>query len=353
MWRSTTGVNTRTLFCLCRNRIIDTKYYLNKTNMKRFIYGALAFAAIVACNKDVEVKLQTQAAITFDDSFVEIKTRAAADPSITTASINAFDVWGYVDNATVVLDAERVTKSTDGWSYEDLQYWTPNKKYYFYAIAPVDDANIVVNTATADEYGLGTVTFTNVDGKTDLIYANKMVTTGDDVINKDPGKVNLQFAHQLAKVKFTFTNAFPTENTKVVVKNIKMVAPAKGTVTLAEREWAVEANSTVTLDFGHVNKGAKLENTEAGECDYELLTIPSDANRAYKITFTVELYYGDSDEPAHTDNKEITLTGQALKIGKNYNFTAAISAENLELRPIEFDVIEVEGWVEDNAKVLE
>ena len=45
-------------------------------------------------------------------------------------------------------------------------------------------------------------------------------------------------------------------------------------------------------------------------------------------------------------------TGQALKIGKNYNITASINAENLELIPIEFDVIEVKEWVPDTALEL-
>ena len=323
--------------------------------MKKSIIGILALAAMVACNNDVELNRQEPSLITFENSFVEIKTRTAVDPSITTASIDAFDVWGYVDNADAgILEAERVSRQSDNtWTYEDLQYWTPNHNYYFYAIAPVDDSNIVVNTATADEYGLGTVTFTNIDGTTDLIYANKMVTTGDDVINNDPGKVELQFAHQLAKVKFTFTNGFPNENTKVVVKDIKMVAPAKGTVALASRTWTIESDNTVTLDFGDVEAGAKLESTASGESGTELLTIPCDENRAYTITFTVEIYHGDYEKPAHTDNKEIILTGQALRIGKNYNFKATIDAENLELLPIEFDVIEVEDWVKDTAKNLE
>lgn len=322
--------------------------------MKKIFYGALALAAIVACNKDVEVKQETPAAITFDNSFVEIKTRAAADPSITTASIDAFDVWAYMDNtAAVVLDAERVTKGADGWSYENLQYWTANHSYYFGAIAPVDNENIKVDTATADEYGLGKVTFTNVDGTVDLIYASKKVVTGADVLYNDPGKVHLQFAHQLAKVKFTFTNGFTNKNTKVVVKDIKMVAPASGYVELATGKWWAETNSTVALAFGDVNAGAQLEINETAECDNERLTIPCDENRTYTITFTVELYHGTYDVPAYSEQKEITITGQALKIGKNYNFTATINAENLDLLPIEFDVIEVNEWVEDTAKELE
>lgn len=314
--------------------------------MKRSIISVLALTAIVACNKNIDC--QTPSPITFDNSFVEIKTRAAEDPSITTATIDAFDAWAYMGkNFDKILDAERVTRQGDNtWSYQNLQYWTPNHTYYFNAIAPVDDRNIVVDTSKADEYGLGTVTFTNVDGATDLLYANKVLTTGPDVLYNDPGKIHLQFAHQLAKVKFTFTNGFPNENTKVVVKDIRMTVPAKGTVKLSERAWTVESAANVELDFGDANAGAPIGFAESEECDYQRLTIPCDENRSYAITFTVELYHGTYDQPAYTKEQEVTMTGHALKIGKNYNLRATLGADNLDLLPIEFDVLEVAQWDE-------
>ena len=319
--------------------------------MKKIFYGVLALAAVVACSRDLNVKQEASSPITFDNSFVEIKTRAAVDPSITTQNINAFDVWAYMDNkAAVVLEAERVTKGDNGWSYEHLQYWTPNHSYYFGAIAPVDNPNIVVDTNSADEYGLGKVTFTNTDGTVDLIYASKKVVTGSDVLYNDPGKVHLQFAHQLAKIKFTFKNAFLNENNKVVIKDIKMVAPLKGEVKLSTGVWMAETNGTVELDFGDVEAGQQIEINKSGESDYERLTIPCDENRSYVITFTVELYHGTYATPAYTATKEVTLSDQAFQIGKNYNLKATINAENLELLPIEFDVIEVDEWVEDTAK---
>ena len=89
------------------------------------------------------------------------------------------------------------------------------------------------------------MTFTNTDGTVDLIYASKKVVTGSDVLYNDPGKVHLQFAHQLAKIKFTFKNAFLNENNKVVIKDIKMVAPLKGEVKLSTGVWMAETNGTV------------------------------------------------------------------------------------------------------------
>lgn len=322
--------------------------------MKKTLFGVLALAAIIACNKEV-VKTEAVSAITFDNSFVEIKTRGAVDPSITTASIDAFDVWGFAGSTdAVILNAERVSKQTDGtWTYDNLQYWVPNKAYYFGAIAPVDNNDIEVDLATGGTDGLGKVKFTNTDGTVDLLYARKSVITGSDVLYNDPGKVSLQFAHQLSKVKFSFANGFSNENTKIAVKNIQMVAPAKGTVTLSSGAWEINTTETTTLSFGNVNGGETLEITDGyAECADERLTIPCGETVTYKITFTVELYYGDSTTAAYTVDKEVELKEQALLIGKNYNFRATITGENLGLEPIEFDVITVEDWVEDTAKEI-
>lgn len=322
--------------------------------MKKILLSAFAIFAMMACNNEEPVRLQEQSLITFEDSFVEAKTRAAedSDPSITTGTIEAFDVWGFINQPSgLVFDAERVTKSEDGWGYKNLQYWMPEKPYYFHAVAPVDDANIVVDTKEMNTDGLGTISFTNVDGTTDLLYASKHVATGSDVINNPPAPVELKFMHLLSKIKFTFTNGFTTNNTSLKVTDIKITdAPAKGSVDVnKEREnfsWTLVQGETTELAFGDVNGGEALASLEESDCAFERLTIPADANHIYTITFTLELFYGD--QSAGVSNKTVTLEKQEFAIGKNYNITATINHENFyneKLKPIEFTV-EVEPWEE-------
>lgn len=331
--------------------------------MKKYLATALALAGIIACNKVENVGPQPNAAIGFADSFVEIKTRAAADPSITTESIKEFSVWGFMDDTkAAVFNGQTVSKNNDGtWSYENLQYWLPSHTYYFGAIAPVGHQDITVDTSGANQYGLGKVAFTNTDGSVDLIYASKEVTTSDDVINDAPGKVQLQFAHLLSKVKFTFTNGFTTENTTLKVENITMTAPKAGEINLAQEDWWTNNAWVVTteglvLDFGDVNGGNALAATQTAECETERLTIPDDETRTYTIKFDVSLYVGTYETPAYTVTREVELTKQALKIGKNYNFKTVIGPENIHpdgpLKPIEFEVIEVKEWIEDTALAL-
>ena len=322
--------------------------------MKKILLSAFAIFAMMACNNEEPVRMQEQSLITFEDSFVEAKTRAAEDPSITTTSIDAFDVWGFINQPSgLIFNQERVTKSEDGWGYTNLQYWMPEKSYYFHAVAPVDDANIVVDTEYMNTAGLGTISFTNVDGTTDLIYASKHVPTGSDVINNAPAPVELKFMHLLSKIKFTFTNGFP-KNTSLKVTDIKITnAPAKGSVAVNKErekfEWLVQNNETTVLEFGAVNgsEGEALASGEKNDCTFERLTIPADATRNYTITFTLELFYGD--QSAGKNDKVVTLEDQEFAIGKNYNITATINHENFyeeALNPIEFTVVEVEKWDE-------
>ena len=327
--------------------------------MRKSIIAILSLVGMVACTNDVTVKTQVPAPITFGDSFVEVKTRVAEDPSITTATIDAFDVWGFMDDPNgLMYDAQRVTKGEAGWTYSPLQYWLQNHNYCFYAVAPVDNENIVVNKALNIE-GLGTIDFTNTDGSVDLLYAEKQESTYNEDVNADGHEtVKFTFAHLLSKVKFTFTNGFPEGTSSLKIENIKISkAPSKGTVTLnddtAGRTWKI-TDSNATLDFGHVNGGVALLPNESAECDNERLTIPADANVRYQIDFTATLYYGEN--VALTSEKTVYLEDQAFVIGKNYNIKVTIDDTNIAeeaLAPIIFDVVEVEDWElgEHNGKI--
>ena len=345
--------------------------------MKKLFFGVLAIAMMVGCAKDQVIRTQAPAHITFENAFVQgvgsSASRAAADPSFTTNSTNAidaFDVWGYMDvNTGVVFDKERVTKTVDEdgaikWTYENLAYWTSNHAYYFAALAPVDHDNISVALADQGKYmkaeGLGTVTFTNIDGTDDLIYAEATTTTTDVSVNA-PLPVKLTFKHLLSKVKFTFSNGFANANNTLEVSNIRMIVPANGTIDLTKKPFAwavnVDANApTAELKLGAMTDkdgNSKIAISTKGECADERLTIPVAVNDnikpVYEVYFDVVLYQGT--EPAYKGTKKTVIEGVTLEPGKAYNFYAVLNHTNVadqELLPIEFEV-EVEDWVYDAA----
>lgn len=347
--------------------------------MKKLILGVVAIAAMVGCSKEQVVRTAAPAYITFENTFVQNNSskpvRAAVDPSLTTATIDAFDVWGFMDvNTGVVFDNERVTKTvaeddTIKWAYTNLAYWTSNHEYYFAALAPVDHDNITVTLADQGKYmtkeGLGTVSFKNLNasdnalnGTDDLVYAEATTIT-TNVTSNPPAPVKLTFKHLLSKVKFTFVNGFASKNYTLEVSDIQMVAPQEGTIDLTKKpfEWAVNVSAgapTSILYFGNMTDkdgNTKIAPAAVGECADERLTIPVAVNEnikpTYDVTFTVTLYQGT--EVAYTGKKKTVISDVTLEPGKAYNFRATLNHENVadeELLPIEFEV-EVDNWIID------
>ena len=324
--------------------------------MKKLFVSALAIVSMVACSMDETVNTQAPASIAFDGAFVEKATRAE-DPSTTTANINEFYVWAVMNEVDGLVfngeTGETVTKGSNGWTYQNIQYWTPSKSYYFAALA--GNLNDVELALTADngmvsKAGLTNLAaFENKNGTNDLLYAESVVET-PAVISAAPAKVKFQFAHLLSKVKFSFTNGFQNKNNYIVIENITMAVPATGEIDLTADElaWANQAGN-LTLAMGTMDNAAKVAINETAECDFERLTIPATAAQEYTVKFDVTLYNGN--QVASTAQKTVKISGVELKMGHSYNFKATINKDNVDenpLFPIEFDV-EVDEWIEETV----
>ena len=295
-----------------------------------------------------------QAEIKFANAFVDVhgvRTKVA-DPSITTNSIDAFKVWGYMDKTGgLMFDGELVSRVGDDWTYSNQQYWTPDHTYFFGALAPVENCNWTLKSDNANEYGLGVVSFTNLEGTEDLLYAATTVTTPeiDKLLAEGMDTVRLTFSHLLSKIKFTFTNGFTTDNVTMTVSEIKMEVPKAATIDLAVEnwwdndDWKFDGTEISTLDFADVP--VVLATTESASSANERLTIPAGKDATYEISFKVNLFVGD--QPAMEVVKTATLTGVAFNMGRSYNIKADVTPDNLGLHPIEFDV-EVNEWIPEN-----
>ena len=328
--------------------------------MKKLLVFALATIGMVACFSEDVVQLPKSDTIRFADAYINNSTRAdqAIDPSITKEKLLAFDVWAYMTSLTgTVLVNEDVELVNGGWDYANTQYWTPNKKYFFAALAPMNsdywnlDASQAVFPDPDNQVagGAGLVTFENNDGGEDLLYATAFVETPDmaTLQNQGMSTVKFQFQHLLSKVKFTFKNGFLTDNATIKVENIKMSAPESGSINLApgDKKWVLD-NASKVYEFGNAGEIGMGENQQ---CANERLTIPADATYAYNIDFDVTLYYGE--EEAYTVHKQSVVSGVALEMGKAYNFVAEITPDNLNLLPIVFEVQGVNSWVDAGAEV--
>lgn len=318
--------------------------------MKKLFVAVLAIAGLVACNNEETVLVQGPAPIAFDGSFVETRADVAVDPSTTTANIETFNVWGFMDEPSgKVFVEEKVTKNGGEWSYANIQYWAPGHNYYFAALSNYDNA--VVDTTDANDLGLGNIEFTVTDGSDDLLYSavGPIAAPAQGATSVDP--VKFSFNHMLSKVKFTFTNGFTNELATIDVKNIQMTVPATADIDVNVADWWStncwkNYNGTETVAFGDACAMTAMGVSQ--EAADERIILPADATQKYTVTFDVVLYQGTV--VAYEGTKTVTIENVALEMGKAYNFKATLSADNItadgtELLPIVFDVEEVKDWV--------
>lgn len=321
--------------------------------MKRlFIIGLAAMGlALTGCNNDETVEMAKGKAIGFS-SFVGKSTRAT---DVTIANLNSMEVYGWRSDAqggdVQIFDKQDVTVAATGeGTYSPLRYWEANYTYNFEVIAPKAGVNGVEFAAAKDG---GKITFTN-NATTDLLYAKAAEKETPGVINAKPAKVDFTFKHQLARVKFTFENAFP-ENAaaKISVKDVKITNAYKnGTTTPAatEANWTATEPNLVVAFAPSTEQGLTglVAGTGKGETEHMYL-IPTAKGEAYIVTFTVTL----DQNGATTDyNHSVTINTTQVK-GSSYNYIARIDASNINpdpngrLYPIEF-VATVEKWNEFN-----
>ena len=317
--------------------------------MKKLFISVLAIAGLVACTQEQTLVQQGPAPMEFGGAFVEYatNTRAAEDPSFKTATLEAFDVWAWMDDENgMVLTDENVELADGKWGYANIQYWYPGHDYYFEAVAPME-GNWEYDLAPEQN----TIAFTNLDGTEDLLYATATQSTKGDELGKDYEAVKLVFKHLLSKTKFTFKNGFPTDNVSIVVENVKMTSFEKATYNTVAKSWG-DVSGDITLAYGNVEETFSGKSTEAA---YERLTIPADASKVYTVTYDLYVYQGEN--PAYSIlGRETTVTDVAFEQGKAYNFVATFTPDNVVeggLDPIEFEV-EVEDWVyagEDEGQI--
>ena len=320
--------------------------------MKKLFVSVLAIAGLVACNNEQTLVQKGPAPMEFGGAFVEnaLTTRAAEDPSYKTATLEAFDVWAWMDDENgMVLTDENVELVGGKWGYASTQYWTPDHTYFFDAVAPMDSANWTYDLAAEKN----TIAFKNVDGTEDLLYATAKVETFGKELNSEYDAVKLSFKHLLSKTKFTFKNGFPVENVSIVVKNVEMTSYKEATYNTVDKTWG-DVSGDIVLAYGDVEETFSGQKTEA---TYERLTIPADASKVYNVSYDVYVYQG-SNLAYSVEGKTAQVTDVEFQQGKAYNFVATITPENIiegGLKPIEFEV-EVIDWVyvtQDEGQIAE
>jgi hypothetical protein len=224
---------------------------------------------------------------------------------------------------------------------------------------------------------------------TDLLYAD----ANANGYAKDNSVVAFTFGHLLSKVKFTFSNGFPSNsNVSLKVTGVKIKdAYSKGTVvytapipsslsttttTTSPIAWTpstVEADKKLELSFGDVastlvpvvqtaksdsdSADTKTDTTSStttavssASAANQRLLIPSASTATYTVEFNVELLQGKTNPVSiKTYTVEGTISNQAFVAGYAYNISATLTEKNVNsdsaLEPIVFTVSSITDWV--------
>lgn len=330
--------------------------------MKKIMFTIAAVAAFVTvgCSGDETLEAPEKKAISFDNAFVDKRTRTTAeDPSTTTDNITQFTVFGY-QGTNLLFNGQEVSNSGGTWSYSPVKYWISGETYNFVALANVTGATTSINSDTK------TITtkisdFTNEGGADPLVSAQETVTASTTTM---ASPVSFSFKHLLAKVKFTFENGFAaTDDVTLQISNVKITnAYKKGNIEVSGATptitWTSQSDPTASLEFGNTGTIAPTSKDEAANAR---LLIPSASSKEYTITFDVDIIasVGESTLVTKTYSKTVKVTNQALEGGKSYNFQAKLDANNIggsntdgtddgELMPIKFTINEVSNWGSEN-----
>ena len=314
-----------------------------------------AVAALAACTTEQTIVAPQNEAIGFD-TFVDNSTRAE---DITTNNIANFGVYGTVtkgNNSALIFDNTKVEKNGTAYTYSPAQYWIAAAQYDFLAFAPYqtgEGATWTYAPTSAQVAKNGTFSFDNAAAAAnqDVVYAYQTKTT-EAALTAKPEAVKFTFKHILSKVAFSFTNTFEDGNTSLSVYNVKINNTAKtGTMAIVDGEdkaWVGVDNLVVPFGAEAANADDALANGAELKLAHHYV-IP--AQRAYNITFSVDLY--QAGVYLATYNHTIESTINFAKNG-NYVLSVKLAPESIdpknELYPIEFTVNEVEDW-RDNGSV--
>lgn len=322
--------------------------------MKKYLYIALAAAALTGCSSDEAIEMVEQKAIAFDNVFVNNATRAI---DINKDNIENFGVYGSVSaNGTqgMIFTNTKVYKSGTAFRYDNTQYWIASAQYEFTAIAPFQEGDGAIWTyaPTGTDAKNGTITFNNeaAQADQDLLFAYKQPQMTPSSITSQPAAVAFDFNHILSRVQFTFVNAIAAaSNIKLVVSDVKITdAYKEGTLAVANGAitadyWTVESTDN-SFAIAFANKGTQIAGDNGTETTAHHYLIP--ANKTYNVTFKVKLLQAGADLGTYERTATVNLD---LKKGQSYNVKATLNTDNVlpnALHPIEFTVNSVTEWAD-------
>ncbi len=318
--------------------------------MKKYLYIALAAAALTSCSSDETLDVQKEA-IQFGNVFVGKSTRAveAEDPSYSNSKnlIQSFKLYGTVQDVNiynaVTVENKTAAGANDDAGYGNIwycpitQYWVDGAAYKFAAVV---DANSV----KTDDKGMPTeLSYTASDQK-DMLY-QLVTTTGKPATNG--GVVGFTFSHLLAKAKFTASNT--TDHTNVQngtvytydITDLKITNTYASATYKVASGWDVESSETYNTEFGSITG---LTNGTPQECASEKLLIPGLTEISVSFNYIIKIGTTEIYKTTTPITKTVTIpsnvTGGKITANNAYNFSFSLGLND----KIDFTVTAAPTW---------
>ena len=255
--------------------------------MKKFLFIALATAALTSCSQDDTLDVIQGEEIKFGNAFIDNSTRAtsASDPSYSTTSgigtlLTEFNVYGAVEVVNIFA-GYKVSKGDKGygvaWTCKGAkQYWIAGASYKFVGVVDGNksvDGKEVTKTTTGSDGLPATISYT-VDGKTDLLC--DVVTV--ESASASQGIVAFDYTHLLSKIKFSVKNktAAEAKNYRIVLTDAKLTnVYGSGTYDVDADSWTPGTTTNFTLE------NLTIESDKTQYHSHEILLIPGSAVGVY------------------------------------------------------------------------
>lgn len=249
---------------------------------KKFLFAAVALAAMTSCSNDEVVNVNNGDAISFRASLDKAISRGA---ETNLQNLQAFNVTA-VGNGKNYFTNLGVTSSDNGvnWNTVSTYYW-PSFDLKFFAYAPQTGIG-TVNITDAEQKIVGFTPKQNVAEQQDLVVA---YNTGTRQANEGNG-VALNFKHALSQIAVQAKCL--NSNIKIEVKGVRIVNAATG------------ADFTFPTD-------QTLQNYTLPQSQWGSLSGENNPSKAYKIEGT-PVVLGETSKSLMFDQGNFMLIPQRL-----------------------------------------
>ena len=326
--------------------------------MRKSIFTALAAGAVVlaGCAKIETTEVPEGRVIGFDN-FVTNAVKSIDNAE----ALTTFFVYGGPANAYTNFNGVKVTKTAGVYEYNPVQYWDESATYQFAAYSD-ENAEIADNVSFVtddgeNQYHLKIEGYTT-DGSKDLVYAY----ASDIQHSTNSGTVTMDFRHILSKIIFRFSKNETLNGSTIAISGVEIVSANNSgdftgkDVTGNQYDYTCWNNQTGTeaFSFDFASASELTDQARSLDTNPELLIPQQTGSTLLQVKFTLTPSGTIANAP-HNKTAETfivdlpSVSGDHWDPGYVYVYSAVISAENFDLKPIVFDVSMTNDWEDETV----